>query len=106
MDLVSDSISSVKYTIKDFSTFLSQNKILELGIAFIVSTQINQLASKFIDNIVSPVIHKIINQEENSLKDVKMEIFGIKFEIGDFIVSFLKFLTLMIILFYVVKVIK
>jgi large-conductance mechanosensitive channel len=83
--------------------FLVGKNVLELGLAFIVSSNINRVASDFIDNIVSPVINKISSSEEEKLKDAKISIFGIKFEIGNFLMSLLKFIITMIVIYYVFK---
>lgn len=108
MELFTGSISAVSetvaYNVVDFYNFLNDNKIIQLGTAFIISSQINQLASKFIDNIVSPIIKRVLDGETESLKETKVEIFGIKFEIGDFIMTMMKFMINMIILYYLFKI--
>lgn len=110
MEFFSGSISSVtdtiNNTVSDFYTFLIDKNIIQLGTAFIISAQINQLASKFIENIISPVIKRVVGGEEESLKGTTFTILGIKFEIGDFIAQLLKFLIMMIILYYMFKIIK
>jgi large-conductance mechanosensitive channel len=95
-------LSNVIY---EFYDFLSSRNILELGLAFIISTNINRLSNDFIDNIVSPVIKRLTGSEEDKLKDVKLDIFGINFEIGNFIMSVLKFIIMMMILYYLFKII-
>lgn len=108
MELFAGSISAVSetvsYTALDFYNFLNDNKIIQIGTAFIISNQINQLASKFIDNIVSPIIKRVFDGKADSLKETKIDIFGIQFEIGDFIMTILKFMINMIVLYYIFKI--
>lgn len=109
MENFSDSYKYISNGMKNsydgFINFLVSKNIIGIGLAFIISTNINNLASNFIDNIISPIIQKIRANSDKKLKDVKFDIFGIKFEIGDFIMTLLKFIITMIFVYIIYKLI-
>lgn len=94
----------VTYTAADFYDFLVSYNIIELGIAFIIGTQINILGSDFIDNIISPIIMRFIDTDETKpLKDLTVNIYGANIQIGNFILSFLKFILFILIIYLIFK---
>jgi large-conductance mechanosensitive channel len=107
MIFLSDSASNLtngfKETFNDFLNFLGSRNVLQTGLAFVISSNINRLASDFVENIVSPIINKVSSSEKEKLKDAKISIFGVNFEAGNFIMSILKFVITMIVIYYVFK---
>lgn len=96
--------NTIEYTTNDFISFLLSNRVLQIGMAFAISTQVNKLVSDFIDNIISPIIKRFVDKErETTLKQKKVTIFGIEFEIGNFIMSILKFFIIMIVFYAIFK---
>jgi len=95
----------IQSDINDFGSFLMSNNIPQIAIAFMISTQISRVSNDFIDNIISPIINKIIGQEATTLQEKYIEIFGIKFQVGNFFASILKFILFLIILYYILKLI-
>jgi large-conductance mechanosensitive channel len=109
-DVLTESISSA-YTVfastfGDFTNFLLEKKVIDLGLAFIISTNINRIASDFVENIISPIINRFVSTDKNKLKDATINIFGIKFEIGNFFNSLLKFVIMMFVIYYIYKIFK
>lgn len=87
----------------EFLEFIKKNNIMSLGMAFIIGTQVNSLASSFIDSIVSPIIKTVSTTQNKKLKDINVEVLGAKIEIGNFVNELLKFLLTMLIIFYIFK---
>ena len=94
----------VSSEITDFTNFFASTHVIPIAVAFIIAAQITQLSSNFVDDILSPIISVIINEkDEESLKNTYIDIFGARIMIGSFIASLLKFIIMLIIIYYVVK---
>ena|ERR1700744_1307916 len=99
-EIVSDIASTIKNTPGDFYKFMIENNVIGVGMAFILSTQINTLANGFITNIIAPIIKAISTTQDEDLKQVKINILGAYIEVGAFIETVLKFLLTMLLIFY------
>lgn len=104
-DLVEVGKNNIKNTLSDFSEFILDYGVLQIGIAFVIGVQLNRLTTDFVDNIIAPIIDRFTKNDEVNLRRKKLEVFGIEFELGNFIVSLINFFLLMIILFYIFKII-
>lgn len=102
--IIKNTVENIKDSASNFTEFIVSYNIIQLGMAFIISTQINRLASDFIDNIISPIIERFVSNDDVDLRRKKLNIFGIEFEIGNFVTSILKFVLLLIILYYIFKI--
>jgi large-conductance mechanosensitive channel len=88
-------------TITDFLDFLLENRIIQIGTAFVIASQVNKLGSDFVDNIISPIVSAVFGSSDKTLKEKNITIIGIKFEIGNFFASLLKFFIFMFVFYYV-----
>lgn len=89
---------------KDFLDFMISSNILQIGFGFIIATNANKLASDFVENIISPIINFLLGgNNEKILKDYIINIFGINFQIGNFILSLIKFIIIFFLLYYTFK---
>jgi large-conductance mechanosensitive channel len=82
-----------------FFLFLTKFNIIPLAFSLIISLNLNQLSNSFIEAIISPVINRLLNNNEIKLKDRKLTILGITFEYGPFLLNLLQFIFTLIILF-------
>jgi large-conductance mechanosensitive channel len=91
-----------KKLITNFYKFLKNKNIIPLGLAFIISININKLANDFITNIISPIVNRIFGQTDKvQLKDRVLTILGIRFELGNFLISALQFIVILYIVYFV-----
>jgi large conductance mechanosensitive channel len=99
-------IKNVSGDIGNFINFINKKNVLDIALAFIISTNINSITNSFIDNIILPILNRIFSNETNniSLKDKKVLIFGINFEIGGFLSAVLKFILLLYVMYTLFKV--
>ena len=75
--------------------FLMEENIMQLGIAFIISIQLDQVTSSFVDDILSPIILLIFGAHKTkSMKDLYFEVYEVRINYGNFILSLMKFLIL------------
>lgn len=96
-------VSSVIEEYEHIKKFLIKN-ILGFGIVFLISSKVNDLMSTFVDTILSPIITKIlINGKRENLDDYNVTIFGAKLDIGRFIGELIKFIALMLMIYYFLK---
>ena len=101
--------TTIKSELVNFIDFFKEKNIIQLGFAFIVSTNISSVTNSFVDNIIMPVLQKILSLTyitEDELKTKTVDIFGIKFGIGQFLSSVIKFILLMYVLYIIYKFTK
>lgn len=84
-----------------FLKFLFEKNIFQAGIAFVLASQINKLFLDFLSNIVTPVADRVISSE---IKTQTTEVFGVKFLTGNFMLSVINFMIVMIVLYHLYKI--
>lgn len=81
---------------------------MEAAIATVFSRMIADLSYSFIDNILLPIFKIDLNNDGkpdlNSFINTKLDIFGCKVKIGLFILEIIKFLSVLLILYYISKI--
>jgi len=82
-----------------FFLFLDKFNIIPLAFSLIISLNLNQLSNSFIETIISPIINKLFNDNNIKLKERVVIIFGIKFEIGQFLINLVQFIFTLITLY-------
>jgi large-conductance mechanosensitive channel len=84
-----------------FTEFVSKSNIYSTVIAILVTSQIIVVINSIFDNILSPIINSSLKwSKESKLKDYILTIYNIDFEIGSFLLIFIKFITIMLLLYY------
>ncbi len=94
----------------NFINFLKGTNIIQVGVAFIVATNVNNIINIFINSILNPIINRIFGSEGNDknqkeLKDKTITILGIKFGIGAFISGLIQFLIILYIVYMISKMV-
>jgi large-conductance mechanosensitive channel len=83
--------------------FLLSKNILQVGVAFIISTRINGIATVFVDTIVSPIVHLFLpGDTAKTLDDKKIVIGSLQLSFGKLISEIIKFILITMILYYFV----
>lgn len=82
-----------------FFLFLTKFNIIPLAFSLIISLNLNQLSNIFISTIIAPIINTLFNDNDISLKDRKVNIFGAKLEYGLFILNLIQFLFTLLALY-------
>ncbi len=101
-DIYSTTNSVLTYEVNQFYKFIIDNRIFQLGIAFIISNQVTDVFGRLMKDIVSPVLAKLIGSEEERLEHITITIFGMKMAVGNFALGLIHFAIILIILFYIV----
>ena len=95
----------IESEISGVGKFLMEENIIQLGIAFIISIQLNQVTSSLIDDILSPFLLLQFGADKTqSMKDLYIEIYSVRINYGTFLLALMKFLLLVIILYNVVLI--
>jgi large-conductance mechanosensitive channel len=95
-------LHNINNEIIGFINFLLEKNVFQMGLAYIIATQVNQIFSKFVTNIIYPVVNKIT---ENKIKqESQTTILGIEFKIGDFLLSLINFFMVLFFLYYMYKI--
>jgi large-conductance mechanosensitive channel len=82
--------------------FVSMKKMIELGMAFMISTQITNVSNKFIDNIIAPTVESLFTNNID-IDLLKSSILGVELEYGSLIHAILKLLSVLMIIYVVTK---
>jgi large-conductance mechanosensitive channel len=102
-DIYSTTNNVLAYEVDQFYKFIIDNRIFQLGIAFIISNQVTDVFGRLMKDIVSPVLAKLIGSEEERLEHITITIFGMKMAVGNFALGLIHFAIILIILFYIVR---
>lgn len=86
-----------------FYNFLINYNVISIGLAFIVSNQVNIVFRDAMATIVSPILGRIFGGREKKLEDLKIRILGMEFQIGKLLFSILNFYIILVILFYLTE---
>lgn len=96
-------LDPIRTEAQDFYQFLMSTNVIQIGTGFIIATQINKIASSFIDSFVSPIIDRLFMGKGKDFEDIQIDIFGAKIRIGEFVNTILKFIVTIVIVYYVIK---
>lgn len=92
--------------LNEFRNFLLSKNIVQLGVALIVSNNISNISNTFVDAIINPIITRLFSEDASSkLQKYELSIAGMELGIGRLFTSIIKFLVLMGIIFYMLKII-
>lgn len=91
--------------LEGFYSFLAKNNIVQTGIAFLFSLQASIIINSMMKDIVSPILARVLGTNQEKMEDFKLIIFGITFQIGDFILQFINFILILFIIYQLLKLI-
>ena len=99
-------INSTKNELINILKYLFIEKgIITVAVSFIIATQTNSLATMLIDNILAPIIIRVIEIFEkrpiSELQNYEFKYLGVKIKIGVIIINLLKFVFIIIIIYYI-----
>jgi len=99
---ISSNIITSEY--EKFYKFLIDYHIVSIGMAFVISNQVNSLFNNLMTDIISPIIAKLVGSSEKKIEDIEFNIFGAKILLGKFIFNLVHFYIVLLILYYLSKV--
>jgi len=88
-----------------FMDFLSENNMVQTGIAFLFGIQISALINSLMTDIISPILARLLGTDKQKLEDLKLNILGIHFAVGDFLLQFINFMLILLIVYQLLKLI-
>lgn len=93
-----------------FLSFLSEYNIIGITIATLLVERINKLLNEFISDILVPFFVTDINndgvEDINEVDDISFTLNGKKIPIGKFVLSVVKFMLMIFLVFFISKMIK
>ena len=93
------------FDIVDFRRFLVENKVIVTAVSFTIAHHTTTLITSFFDNIVFSFFNKDENKDgEKDLSYLFESTFtfnGITFKLGSFLLSLVKFMLALILIFYI-----
>lgn len=94
----------------DFIQFLNDNNIMESIVSTTLSFKTNDLVESLWSNILVQFINRDIDKDGKAdidiIKDFKYNYSGITLYIGNFLLDLIKFITIMIFIYYFNKLFK
>lgn len=86
---------------KEFQEFISRGTVVDLAVGVIVGAAFNSLVSAITTYLLNPLIGLIIGQID--LSDMKFQVLGATFLIGDLANAIINFLIVMFVVFLIVR---
>jgi len=90
--------------LKEFILFITEKNIFFNIIITVIATLVLELCQSFSKNILSPIIDRDGDKDGipdiNKLKNKTKKIFGITFKYGEFLSTLIKFIILLLIIFF------
>lgn len=87
--------------LKEYQEFISRGSVVDLAVGVIVGSAFSNLITALTTYLLNPLIGLFIGQID--LSDMKFQILGANFLIGDFINALINFLIIMFVVFLIVK---
>lgn len=89
--------------VNGISDFIVDKNLIGIAVAIILSIQLTELSTSFVDDILSPVILLLFGADKTqSMKDLYVDVYQVRIYYGKFLVALFKFLLLLIILYNVI----
>ena len=85
----------------NFVEFIQKFNVIPLIFSLIISLNLHELVNSFSINIISPIINKLINNDNLNLSERKLTIFGMTFGYGLFLIALIQFFITIFILYIV-----
>ena len=91
-----------------FLHFIKLNNVISIAVATIISNKINDVINSFIECLIMPIINRDGNNDGErdikKLEEYTIYISGIKFKVGECLITLLKFFIIAYILFILTKI--
>lgn len=101
MDLQTEVLSM---NINDFINFLSEKNITGIIVASLLSSRINEMVDEFLNTILIPMFN--IDTSKKSDSDKSINVFNYSIKYGTLIIAITKFILVMIIAYYALKLFR
>jgi len=101
MDLQTEVLST---NINDFINFLSEKNITGIIVASLLSSRINEMVDEFLNTILIPMFNVDTSKKSDSDKSINVFNYSIKY--GTLIIAITKFILVMIIAYYALKLFR
>jgi large-conductance mechanosensitive channel len=89
----------------EFINFLKEYSVITTAVAAIFSYKLNDLTNEFFDGIILPIINRDADKK-NRFENKEYNINGIKFKLGKFTLSIVKFIIIIYILYILASIFK
>ena len=94
-------LKTVNEEIVGFIHFLLEKNVFQTGLAFVLATQVNQIFLKFANNIINPIVDKVVKED---VRKQTTNLFGIEFKTGEFSLGIINFILVLFFLYYMYKI--
>jgi len=85
----------------NFVDFIQKFNVVPLIFSLIISLNLHELVNSFSVNIISPILNKLIKNDNLNLSERKVTIFGMTFGYGLFLIALIQFFVTVFILYIV-----
>jgi len=94
-------LKNINEEIVSFINFLLEKNVFQTGLAFVLATQVNQIFLKFANNIITPIVDKVV---EEDVRKRTTNVFGVEFKTGEFSLGIINFILVLLFLYYMYKI--
>jgi len=94
-------LSIIKTNLSSFIKFLLEKNIIQMGIGFIIATQVKTFIDNITHYLLNPIVTKIVPRENTPESNLQKNIFGINFNYGQIIIEFLTFMLMIVLVYFI-----
>lgn len=91
----------------DFIKFIKENNIVESIISIMLGAKTQELVESIIENLIFPFLKRDADNDGEAdikkLEKLNIKFSGIKIEIGKFLITLIKYIIILLIIYYVQK---
>lgn len=99
-DIITNELSMMKNSLKEFRQFILRGNVVDLAIAVVVGAAFNNVVQSLVKNIFSPLIAAVVGQPDFS--KLSFSLHKSTFTYGEFLNALISFLTVAIVVFFFV----
>lgn len=93
----------IKKLTQDFAKFLQQYGVIGMAVGIIMGGSVSKLVTAFVNDIMMPIVDALI--PGGSWRAIIFKVGPVKFLIGDFFSAFLDFSLIIIILYWIIRIV-
>lgn len=90
----------MKKVINEFKEFINRGNVVDMAIGVMIGAAFKAIIDSLVANIISPIVGLIFRQDFNH---ITVDVFGVSFGVGAFIMAVLNFFIIAVILFVIIK---
>lgn len=90
----------MKKLLNEFKDFINRGNVVDMAVGVMIGAAFKAIIDSLVANIISPIVGLVFRQ---NFSHISINIFGVSFGIGAFMMAVLNFFIIAVILFVIIK---